>query len=935
MFASELLKGIHGMQASPERDARIVRAALDGGLVVWPWCQVPLPGGRGYFEAQADYVSIGEGHDWVRVPLGGAGYQMIADAVGAVLPSAYMVELTWQAAPVKLQPQPFKDLANMMGTERFYEHHALIEKQRAQRGGLTPQELVAGQKKDLVVSNKLAEFPGAVCIFGWDSPDGKVIQPVSTRHKEFWYSDYSHGGRLVRKEMVLDGQRVLVEDVLRDPARASVLTGGTAFAVKSQGPDEVLRVTRYTIPDQLRALVGRVSSSSLFGTAAAAAAAASSAAARPLGERAADVCLAELRAGVAETPPGSGTSPRIREYFAPGRRRDTNQLLHLTAGDWCAAAQCWAATAAAQPGEAIPHGYRVSVLELTQDAQAGGAWRPAEDLRAGRYQLRRGDLVCFKRPSAQAWTGHVVRVDAPPDASGTFWGLSANNGNAWGRVSYSLNDANLTGAIAYPGGPAAAAAAQAPVVRPASPPAAWDWAPARPEPRGLPTNTILAVPGVENLSEGARRMLLDLCDELGMPVDSLVSVMASESGLKPWIINGVQRDKDGRGVRRDGKYVLSSANQKRVAAGKAPFFAVGLNQLTLGAKLPGFDTNDKLLEAADWSAEEQIQRIVRPFYQRMGGSVRGASPGKVYMLNFLPKYATEAPSFVIGDRDSQDSYTRAVYQQNQGFDRDGDGKITVGDVHQTVAAQVRASGGKRLQVSAGAPAAAPSPPASPPPATVPASVVQDAPPAPPAPSQGDRAWFVQSPGARALVRSTAARRPRQGTQALVASVRPRQAPTPVIANPSTATGWGSADDMRAYISALKAAVDGLMGLVMGDVMHGTMSWKTQFNNWVSLFCSWWEEHHDDWFSRDETWQTATSFHMRYLEWRKAAKEQGFNTASLGPDPDPDKAKELEEQLKSGGSEWGGTVKAALAATTGVGVLFGVGYVIAAAKGGRR
>lgn len=925
MRASELLTQIRGMHASPERDARIVRAALDGSLVTWPWCQVPLPDGRGYFEAAADYVSIGEGHDWVRVPLGGPAYQLLADELGAVLPSSYMVELIWRASPVKLKPQPFQDLTAMTSTPRFYEHHGLIEQQRAGRGGVTPQELISGQKKDLVVSNRLVEYPNAVCIFGWYSPDGKFIQTTSTKHKEYWYSDYSHGGRLVRKEMVLDGQRVLVDEVLRDPTRAALLTGGNAFAVQSQGPDQVLRVTRYQIPDQLRQLVGRA-------TTAPSSPSVSKPAAGTLGERAADVCAAELRAGVAESPPGSGTSPRIREYFAPGRRRDTEVLLKLTAGDWCAAAQSWAAAQAARPGETVPHGYRVSVLELTFDAQANGAWRPVDELRSGRYQLRRGDLVCFRRPTSESWTGHVARVDVPPDGAGRFVALSANSGNAWARPTYSLSDPNLTGAIAYPtdGAPSAAARPPASTPAPAVASGVWArWAPARPEPRGAPADTILAVPGIERLPDAAKRGLLDLCDELGMPVDSLAAVMASESGFCPWIINGVQRDGEGRGVKVNGQYVLSKANQDRVKNGRQPFFAVGLIQLTLGAFLPGFDTNERLLAVADWSAEDQVAKVVRPFYKRMGTAVRGADPGKVYMLNFLPKFAGSDPNTVIGDRESSDSFTRAVYAQNAGFDRDQDGKITVADVQEAAARQVRAAKG-RVAVAGARPAPAPSGP------TVPAHTEL----APVEVPTTDRTWFVQSPGARALIRSTSARSPQAGTTALAASVRRRGTPTvaaqvdSVIA--TTATGWGSSDDLKAYMTALKSSVDALYGIVMGNVGTGDLTWKGQFTTWAHLFYSWYQEHIGDWWARDETWQTATAFHLRYLEWRKSAKEQGFNTNVLGPEPDPQKAQELEKALKEGGaSPWAETVQIALGAGTGLGLLFGLGYLINAAGSVRR
>ena len=83
--------------------------------------------------------------------------------------------------------------------------------------------LVAGHKKDIVTTNRLKEKPNRVAIYGWHKLDGKPIQPLTIVHGDT-YVDYSHGVRLVAREVLLDGRAAQIEDVLRDPALAPLLS---------------------------------------------------------------------------------------------------------------------------------------------------------------------------------------------------------------------------------------------------------------------------------------------------------------------------------------------------------------------------------------------------------------------------------------------------------------------------------------------------------------------------------------------------------------------------------------------------------------------------------------------------------------------------------------------------------------------------------------
>lgn len=237
------------------------------------------------------------------------------------------------------------------------------------------------------------------------------------------------------------------------------------------------------------------------------------------------------------------------------------------------------------------------------------------------------------------------------------------------------------------------------------------WPGARPEVDGLPANTILAVPGLEKWSAADRRAVLDAARELGTPVDSLVSVWASESGLNPEAAFGIRHTDDGH-VMRDGQGapMLDAGNVARVQAGKKPFFAVGILQLTTQAHLEGFGDNEALIQALSWTPAEQIERIAVPLYRKMP-STRGATPGHLYMLNFLPQFAGKGPDFVLGDATGATA-SKAIYDMNKGFDAGSKGLITVGDVWRAVGRQVKRAGFRRMTVDGTVLAPAGAPPSS-------------------------------------------------------------------------------------------------------------------------------------------------------------------------------------------------------------------------------
>jgi hypothetical protein len=171
-------------------------------------------------EAAPDYLAVGSDADFVRVPLTPQTAQRIADAFGYALPTRKLADDLYRAAAVRPEPRPLTEEREAAPT--FVRHNALIEEQR-RADGHPLGALVAGIKKDVVVTNRLAEKPGRVAIYGWHRPDGTPIQPLSTVHRDT-YVDYSHAIRLLRRTVTVDGKPRDLCDALRDPALAPLFS---------------------------------------------------------------------------------------------------------------------------------------------------------------------------------------------------------------------------------------------------------------------------------------------------------------------------------------------------------------------------------------------------------------------------------------------------------------------------------------------------------------------------------------------------------------------------------------------------------------------------------------------------------------------------------------------------------------------------------------
>jgi hypothetical protein len=170
------------------------------------------------FDVMPDYLAVGSDDDYVRMPMTPASATAIADAFGCSLPTRTMVNEVYQQADVKVEPRPLTERREAVRT--FIEHNRIIQEQLAgKKLGL----LVAGDKKDVVLTNRLKERPNKVAIYGWHKLDGKPIQELYVGHADS-YVDYSHGIRLVKRQVTVDGKPRDIGDVLKDAELSKLLS---------------------------------------------------------------------------------------------------------------------------------------------------------------------------------------------------------------------------------------------------------------------------------------------------------------------------------------------------------------------------------------------------------------------------------------------------------------------------------------------------------------------------------------------------------------------------------------------------------------------------------------------------------------------------------------------------------------------------------------
>lgn len=170
------------------------------------------------YQVAPDYLAIGSDEDFFYMPTTPMLAQKIASMSKAMLPTKKMVDDIYRHALIQLQPQPIPPSNLMTTVPVFIQHNLIVVNQLdSVKEKHLQSALTAGNKKDIIISNKIYGQPTPrVVIYGWHKLDGKAIQPVYYKHTNTW-ADYSHGVRLVLKHAILNGKKVRLSAILKDP----------------------------------------------------------------------------------------------------------------------------------------------------------------------------------------------------------------------------------------------------------------------------------------------------------------------------------------------------------------------------------------------------------------------------------------------------------------------------------------------------------------------------------------------------------------------------------------------------------------------------------------------------------------------------------------------------------------------------------------------
>lgn len=219
------------MLSEPEREAVIAAQLMAGNLpgFLRRLKPVTLRGHRLGGEAleitlcvTPDYLALGSDTDFLRIPMGLQTALATAAGFGFVLPTPKMVDAIYEQAEVRLRPQPLPPGPEMRSNAYYREHQRRIREQRIKLNAPLGA-LIAGQKKDVVVSNRLWQKVDRVAIYGWHQHPGAPIQPLSTVHGAR-YADYSHGVRLVSVVAFVNGRARSIFDIMEDPSLAGIVS---------------------------------------------------------------------------------------------------------------------------------------------------------------------------------------------------------------------------------------------------------------------------------------------------------------------------------------------------------------------------------------------------------------------------------------------------------------------------------------------------------------------------------------------------------------------------------------------------------------------------------------------------------------------------------------------------------------------------------------
>jgi hypothetical protein len=229
----------------------------------------------GSVDVMPDYLCVGDDSQYVYMPMDPVTAQRVAFELDMNLPTARICHAIYEAAGKidkknQLNAIP-RDYSNtgpdrkaprgraQTSTAAYVEHSDAI-KQRMSDRGLRLGELVAGHKKDVVISQGLHSNPLRIAFHGFYDDSGVPFEPCREpnnslpsckqmpahghgKERNRRFSDYSQGVRLVSDEMIVDGKTWSMRKVLADDELCQLISseGKIDPPYIPEPPDDVLR----------------------------------------------------------------------------------------------------------------------------------------------------------------------------------------------------------------------------------------------------------------------------------------------------------------------------------------------------------------------------------------------------------------------------------------------------------------------------------------------------------------------------------------------------------------------------------------------------------------------------------------------------------------------------------------------------------------------
>lgn len=211
-----------------------------------------------------DYLCVGRDGDFRHLPLDQQSAQKVADAFGALVPTAKICHAVWRRTPWSTTvnaierdywnngPSRKAKRGRAQTSTAAYDEHSVAIQDKMRSMGITVGQTVVGHKKDVVVSkaqdrSRIAfhgfykgENPYEPCLdtaTGRWKPNCNKELPSLAHPQGGRFSDYSQGVRLLHPYMHIDGVRFLVADVLKDASRAGLISAeGTIASARVPPP---------------------------------------------------------------------------------------------------------------------------------------------------------------------------------------------------------------------------------------------------------------------------------------------------------------------------------------------------------------------------------------------------------------------------------------------------------------------------------------------------------------------------------------------------------------------------------------------------------------------------------------------------------------------------------------------------------------------------